>query len=101
LLQGEEPDLWGSLLVAFDLGGGVAAGHADAVLRGGPVEQAGEYLAVAVGGLGCEAAALDLAGDEGCDLGGGDLLEEVGFDDNRTPAAVLAGLGRALLRLGA
>src|SRR5690606_31539358 len=64
-----------------------------------PVEEPGKDLAVAVGGLGRQAAAGHLATDEFGDLRRGDAFEAIRLDGGGTTAAVLAGLRRPLAGL--
>lgn len=64
------------LPVAGYRGCGVAATHRPyATFFHGPVKEPGQDFSVAVGGLGGQAAALDLTGDEGRNLGRRNLLE--------------------------
>ena len=79
------------------MAGFLSVGHPHAVLAHRPIEEPGEDLAVAVGGLGCESPAGNLAADEGCDLGRRDLLEACGFNHLSFSAAVLAFFRRTLL----
>ncbi|MGP1346380.1 MAG: hypothetical protein ACTS3F_06910 [Phycisphaerales bacterium] len=86
----EEADLRGGLAVALDLVGGVAPGghlHAGGIDR--PVEDLADDLAVAVGGLGREAAGPDAFGDHVGDGGGGDLLEAGSADGVELASAIV------------
>lgn len=97
----EEADVRGVFLVPRHFQDGVfVAGDVHSAFFHRPVEQPAEDFAVAVGGFRGEAAALQLAGDEGGDLQRRDLLEAIGLDDQRPAAEILLGTGKQGALLG-